>query len=189
MAGQRGLPVEFTSYVGRGTEIREVTRLLGVARMAFALTVLAGCATHRSDYRRAARLLGAASTLWRAVGASPDNYAAFVEPMRRDVAAVTTALGVNTAAAEFTAGAALPTDVAVAYARGEEPLSPASVDGLPLTRREMEVAELVAKGMTNREIASMLVISLRTAETHIDHIRTKLGFNNRAQIAAWVAAL
>ncbi|WP_436501064.1 ATP-binding protein [Actinokineospora sp. HUAS TT18] len=176
--------------IAAGREVLRLQQLTGDrAMMAFAMTVLAGCATQQSDYRRAARLLGAASQVWRSLGASPDNYAAFVEPMRRDIVTVTTALGETTAAAEFTAGAALATDVAVAYARGEEPLTPEPVDGLPLTRREMEVAQLVAQGMTNREIASRLVISLRTAETHIDHIRTKLGFNNRAQIAAWVAAL
>jgi len=176
--------------VAAGREVLRLQQITGDrAMMAFAMTVLAGCAAHQDDHRRAARLLGAASTLWRAVGASPDNYAAFVDPMRRDIITVTTALGATTATMEFAAGVAMPTDMAVAYARGEEPLAPAPVDGFPLTRREMEVADLVAKGMTNREIAARLVISLRTAETHIDHIRTKLGFNNRAQIAAWVTAL
>jgi len=41
--------------------------------------------------------------------------------------------------------------------------------------------------MNNKEIASLLVISRRTAETHVEHILAKLGFTNRAQIAAWVA--
>lgn len=56
----------------------------------------------------------------------------------------------------------------------------------PLTKRENEIAELVATGMTNREIADRLVIARRTAETHVDHILGKLGFTNRTQIAAWV---
>ena len=56
-----------------------------------------------------------------------------------------------------------------------------------LTERELEVAELVAKGMTDREIAAELVISQRTAESHVQHILTKLGFRSRAQIAAWAA--
>jgi non-specific serine/threonine protein kinase len=59
--------------------------------------------------------------------------------------------------------------------------------GSTLTERELQVAELVAKGMTDREIASKLVISHRTAESHVQHILTKLGFRSRAQIAAWVA--
>jgi DNA-binding NarL/FixJ family response regulator len=54
-----------------------------------------------------------------------------------------------------------------------------------LSPREAEVARLVAKGLTNREIAERLVISDRTAENHVQHILTKLGFTTRSQIAAW----
>jgi DNA-binding CsgD family transcriptional regulator/sugar lactone lactonase YvrE len=57
-----------------------------------------------------------------------------------------------------------------------------------LTRREREVATLVAQGLTNREIATRLFISERTAESHVEQIRGKLGFRSRVQIAAWVAA-
>lgn len=57
-----------------------------------------------------------------------------------------------------------------------------------LTRREQEVAALVARGLSNAEIAATLVISDRTAETHVRHIMDKLGFSNRTQIAAWSAA-
>ena len=56
----------------------------------------------------------------------------------------------------------------------------------PLTRRERQVAELVAKGLTNREIAAQLYLSERTAQTHVQHILTKLGLSNRSQIAVWV---
>lgn len=56
-----------------------------------------------------------------------------------------------------------------------------------LSRREQEVASLVAQGLTNAQIAERLTISLRTAEGHVEHIRNKLGFRSRAQIAAWVA--
>jgi DNA-binding CsgD family transcriptional regulator len=58
----------------------------------------------------------------------------------------------------------------------------------PLSRREAEVAELVGQGMTNRQIASELYISERTAQTHVQHILTKLGFSTRSQIAAWITA-
>lgn len=54
-----------------------------------------------------------------------------------------------------------------------------------LTRREREVAALVAEGLTNREIAERLFISERTADGHLEHIREKLGVSSRAQIAAW----
>jgi DNA-binding CsgD family transcriptional regulator len=58
-----------------------------------------------------------------------------------------------------------------------------------LSPREMEVARLVAEGLTNRQIAERLVISERTAQNHVQHILTKLGFSNRSQIAAWLAGM
>ncbi len=57
----------------------------------------------------------------------------------------------------------------------------------PLTSREQEIAELVAQGMSNKQIAARLVIAQRTAEGHVEHILTKLGFTSRSQIAGWVA--
>ncbi len=56
-----------------------------------------------------------------------------------------------------------------------------------LTRRELEIAELVGRGLTSRQIAEVLHIAERTAENHVQHILTKLGFQNRSQIAAWAA--
>lgn len=55
-----------------------------------------------------------------------------------------------------------------------------------LSRREREVAALVAEGLTNREIANRLFISERTVDGHLEHIREKLEVNTRAQVAAWV---
>jgi len=55
-----------------------------------------------------------------------------------------------------------------------------------LSPREREVARLVADGLTNRQIAARLVISERTAQNHVQHILTKLGFSARSQIASWV---
>ncbi|HTQ91458.1 MAG TPA: LuxR C-terminal-related transcriptional regulator [Streptosporangiaceae bacterium] len=55
----------------------------------------------------------------------------------------------------------------------------------PLSPRELEVAGLVARGLTNKQIGQALYVSERTAENHVQHILTKLGFGNRSQIAAW----
>jgi DNA-binding NarL/FixJ family response regulator len=55
-----------------------------------------------------------------------------------------------------------------------------------LTRRELEVAVLIAQGLTNRQIAEELVVAQRTAETHVERILGKLGFASRAMVAAWV---
>jgi DNA-binding NarL/FixJ family response regulator len=55
-----------------------------------------------------------------------------------------------------------------------------------LTPREREVAQLVAHGLTNRQIGDKLVISAATAERHVVNIFNKLGFHSRSQVAAWV---
>ncbi|MBD9701492.1 tetratricopeptide repeat protein [Streptomyces sp. ID01-12c] len=62
------------------------------------------------------------------------------------------------------------------------------VDPVPLTRRELQVAALVAQGRTNKQIADHLVIARRTAEGHVERILVKLGFHNRSQVAAWFSA-
>jgi non-specific serine/threonine protein kinase len=59
---------------------------------------------------------------------------------------------------------------------------------MTLTRREQEVADLVAEGLTNKEIAARLVISQRTAEGHVEHVLVKLGFTSRARIAVWAVS-
>ncbi len=75
---------------------------------------------------------------------------------------------------------------AVSYALANEPED--SWRGGPrgtLTPRELEVAALVAQGLTNRGIATRLSLSVRTVDTHVDHILTKLDFNSRTQLVAW----
>ncbi|MCP3989452.1 MAG: helix-turn-helix transcriptional regulator, partial [Actinomycetia bacterium] len=57
-------------------------------------------------------------------------------------------------------------------------------DPLGLTAREREVAREVADGLTNREIAERLFISIRTVTSHLDHIYTKLGIGSRAELVA-----
>ena len=56
-----------------------------------------------------------------------------------------------------------------------------------LSRREREVAQLVAKGLSNREIATRLYLSERTVDNHVHHILDKLGFDSRVQVATWLA--
>jgi DNA-binding NarL/FixJ family response regulator len=56
-----------------------------------------------------------------------------------------------------------------------------------LTQRERQVAALIAAGRSNREIAEALVITESTAEVHVKHILSKLGFRSRAQVAVWAA--
>ena len=87
-------------------------------------------------------------------------------------------------------GVRLPLEDSIDYALGNATAkrkvtaTPATHES-PLTKREDEVAHLVAAGKSNKDIASELVISQRTAEAHVEHILTKLGFNSRTQIASW----
>jgi non-specific serine/threonine protein kinase len=76
-------------------------------------------------------------------------------------------------------GANVPTTQQPSTASG------AKVSTWPLTPREAEVAMLIARGRTSKEIADALVITERTADTHATHIRDKLGLGSRAEIAAW----
>jgi DNA-binding NarL/FixJ family response regulator len=55
-----------------------------------------------------------------------------------------------------------------------------------LTRREREIAALVARGFTNRQIAEKLLLARRTVSTHLEHIFSKLGVQARAEVAVWI---
>jgi DNA-binding CsgD family transcriptional regulator/tetratricopeptide (TPR) repeat protein len=134
----------------------------------------------------AARLLGAAEALRRAIDfpVSPTARA------RRDaaLASARAALGQAAFDAEWSSGLALSPSQAISEiarlvsASDSEPANPAG-DAFALTRREREVATLVARGLTNREIAETLVLSERTVEAHVMHLLTKLGVRSRAQAA------
>jgi non-specific serine/threonine protein kinase len=97
-------------------------------------------------------------------------------------------------AAAWAAGREMPLEQAVAdaLAAGEPPVAPsvapASVQLTdPLTRREREVARLVAQGLTDRQIAEALVITEGTVGVHLANIFGKLDLHSRAQLATWVA--
>ena len=57
---------------------------------------------------------------------------------------------------------------------------------IELSKREREVAQLVAKGLSNREIAKRLYVSERTVDNHVHHILDKLGVDSRVQVATWL---
>nr|WP_239106218.1 helix-turn-helix transcriptional regulator [Streptomyces rubrogriseus] len=80
-------------------------------------------------------------------------------------------------------------DIACGHEQRTASSPPDEVNGSalgPLTPREREVADLIAEGLTNRQIAERLVISKRTADTHVEHILTKLGVASRVQVAGLV---
>jgi DNA-binding NarL/FixJ family response regulator len=83
-------------------------------------------------------------------------------------------------------GRRLVLDDAIAAALSDEAEQPWRIGlGPGLTRREAEVAQLVAGGLTNREIAARLYLSVRTVDVHVDRILTKLAFHSRNQLTAW----
>jgi non-specific serine/threonine protein kinase len=71
---------------------------------------------------------------------------------------------------------------AVGFVRREQE----AVNSGELTPREWEIARLVARGYSNRQIGIELVVSKRTVDTHVSHVLGKLELTSRAQIAAWV---
>jgi len=83
----------------------------------------------------------------------------------------------------------MTTPMALEYALGQQTQGPHEApDAGPLSRREREVAAMVAAGMTNREIAKKLFIAERTAEGHVERIRNKLGVRSRTEVATWAVA-
>ena len=78
--------------------------------------------------------------------------------------------------------------IGVALGLTAEPAPSQQRQHLPLTRREHEITELIAAGLTNRQIAERLFIAQRTVDTHVAHILAKLGCSNRAQVAALASA-
>ena len=95
------------------------------------------------------------------------------------------AAGASGAAAKLAQGGELGLDDGLAYARwGRLPQTP----GAPsvLSARELEVAQLVANGLTSREIAKRLQLSVRTVDSHVEHAFKKLGLNSRTKLALWI---
>jgi DNA-binding CsgD family transcriptional regulator len=84
---------------------------------------------------------------------------------------------------------ATPSEVLAAETSDVEPVpsSSAAADAelAPLTAREREVAALIARGLTNRQIAEELVVAETTVDRHVSHILAKLDFATRAQVAVW----
>jgi DNA-binding CsgD family transcriptional regulator len=164
--------------------MREVDDRSGVA---LCVTALGWTAAARGDPGTAARLAGAAEAVWRSVPARLPGPLTAVDDHWTGVARG--ALGQQRWSTRYAEGSALGRASAIALALGEGPAvgTPTLPPSGPLTRRQWEVADLVAQGLTDREIAARLVISPRTAESHVEQILTRLGFRSRAQIAAWTA--
>jgi predicted ATPase/DNA-binding NarL/FixJ family response regulator len=147
-----------------------------------ALVGQAGSLTSR-DPARALKVTAAAFAMRaRAGGQFAPYYQARANAVRESAeAAVGT--GADRVWAE---GARLGRDEAIALAFGFKRPRVRSDEGL--SAREQEIARLVAEGLTNKEVAAQLQLSVRTVESHVRHALAKLGLANRTQLATWARA-
>ncbi len=160
-------------------EAVDLLRRLGDRRL------IAGCvegfaclAALQGHAERAALLSGAAAAHRESMGAAVDlvtraDTASMLAPAR-------VALGDRGFEASAARGRTLTIDDALAIATAEAARGQDDV----LTPREREVAALLARGLSNRSIASQLVISEQTAETHAKRVLAKLGLSSRTQLVA-----
>ncbi|MGG7101727.1 ATP-binding protein [Rhodococcus sp. 24CO] len=157
---------------------------------AWRIESLAWTAAEQRDWKHTAVLLGAASMYWQKIGRPLIGFAGLSRYHESTMEITRKALGDKDFDKSFQKGFVMTEVEAVAYALDEGPSAPtdSSAEAAQLTRREQQVAELVAQGLTNRSIAEHLFISPRTAQGHVEHVLTKLGFNSRTQIAAWVVS-
>ncbi len=142
------------------------------------------------EFQHAARLLGASRALRERIGA--ELLPVLQQPEERGAALARSHLDEPAFEAAVLAGRGLSLDEAIAevlrptQTSASRSLVPGTVPPGMLTRREHEVAELIAEGLTNRQIADRLIIAERTADTHVQNILAKLGCVSRAQIAALI---
>jgi non-specific serine/threonine protein kinase len=173
---------------------------------AYAVEALAWLAARREQPERTAWLLGAADQLWAVTGRRLSGIAVLEESRQHAVDVARETLGMRRYAAAYSRGAALGVDAVVREALDEGGGLPAgadgdgtadgdeAADGLPglaalLTRREREIAVLVASGLSNRVIGLRLFISKRTVDAHVDHIFGKLEISSRIQLTVMLREL
>ncbi|MGH2395646.1 MAG: tetratricopeptide repeat protein [bacterium] len=156
------------------------------------LRTYAEIARDLSQWEQATRLYAAADAL-RPVGAGLVPRYVLADYERR-VATLRSRLSAESFTRVWAEGRGMSMPLAAEYARAQTGIALPKVGAVPkwtsekgrLSSREQEVAELVAQGLSNRDIAQRLVITKKTADHHVEHILDKLGFQSRAQIAAWV---
>jgi len=182
-------PVRTAGYLRESLLLR---RALGdVFGMAQTLETIAAVATDAGDSTRAAKLFGATGRVWRSLGVLRVGSHHYQRQSQAATARARVDLGDEAFEAAIQDGWKLSPEEAFHYALepervpAPEPAQPAQPS--PLTPRERQVAQLIADGLSNKQIAVRLVIAQRTAESHVENILAKLGFTSRTQIAAWVA--
>jgi DNA-binding CsgD family transcriptional regulator len=182
---------DFHSANSQFSEALQVARTIdNRLAQSYGLAAAGWYAANTGQARAAARLLGAAEALGRQTGA--DIMGPLVPVLAQAKESAKGALGSSKFEAEFQAGRRLNRVAALRLALGESDQAQVAAAGgaesAPLGKRELEVARLVAEGLSNKQIAARLFISDRTVATHVGNILNKLGFNSRAQVASWMAS-
>jgi DNA-binding CsgD family transcriptional regulator len=169
-------------------ESAEQYRRIGADRRGVAECVigLACVAVRNGKPELAARLFGSADVALAEMGTtvSASNLAA----QQCGLALVRAALDARRLAVASSAGRRLSLAEALQQARGLTELAVAAPSA-SLTQREAEVARLIARGLTNRQVADQLVITEKTAKNHAQRVLDKLGVSSRAQVAAGAGEL
>jgi predicted ATPase/DNA-binding CsgD family transcriptional regulator len=157
---------------------------------AYCLEALALLASAEQRDERVTWLHGAASVLWERTGKPFGGNNSLRELLEEVIVGARGRLGEGRYERLFADGAGRALDVVVTSALNDDSkLPPPRGQGLTsLTRRQSEIAELAARGLTSGQIAEQLVISRRTVDAHIAHIYSKLGISSRSQLAAMTAA-
>jgi non-specific serine/threonine protein kinase len=160
--------------------------------MATSLEAFAWVAASSGRLERAALLLGSSAALWQELG---NVLMPYWQPYHdASDGSARTGLGEERYQARWDEGFALPRRAAVAFAleetlpENDRTSAAEAAGGFELTGRELEVARLVADGLSNPDIASKLFVSRATVKTHVSHILRKLALDSRVQLATWVAA-
>jgi DNA-binding CsgD family transcriptional regulator len=182
---------DLDSAMSRSVEALRVARQID-NRLAqyYGLATLGWRAASSGQAHLAAQLLGAAEAVGTRAGAEIMGPSVPFWAQAKELALA--ALGPSKFEAEFMAGNRMSRDAAVRLALGEshqdEVEDGANAAPGPLAKREVEVAQLIAEGLSNKRIGAKLFISEATVATHVRNIMNKLGFNSRAQIAGWMAS-
>jgi DNA-binding CsgD family transcriptional regulator len=159
------------------------------ANAAYCLEGLAGLISARDEPSRATRLLGASEALLEVVGAPRYVQAQARVLYERAVESLRSRLGKETFEAAWAAGRSMSPEEAIEYALEESPeeIEPQPVPPAGLSAREVEVLELIARGMTNAQIAQELYISPRTVNAHMGSVYHKIGSSTRAEAARFAS--